>query len=391
MHATMSRAILAAGLLLAGACTTPAAPRAAPAGAGGAASASGAAPASSSAPVAVTSEPRSPALQAVVDGARTEGTLSLVWSDSSYGGVDGIQRIMDNLNRRYSLDLKVNFTPGPSMPEMGVRAAQELAAGRPASSDVYLGREANVKALLENQVLTPLDWPSLSPNIKPEMMAPDNVAVEVAVTLAGLTYNTNLVPPAKVPQTSADLLLPEWKGKIAGTPYATFFDILGSPQLWGPERTIAYTRQFAANVGGLLRCGESERIISGEFSILAFDCGGMDARVWARKGAPVGHAIASDAAALLYYYVGVPKNATHPNAATLFILESLTREGQDILWDTWGLDHLKVPGSHSKPEVDEAEARGAKFVEGNVQFMMSYPEQETVRKQTQEILSRAGQ
>ena len=52
----------------------------------------------------------------------------------------------------------------------------------------------------------------------------------------------------------------------------------------------------------------------------------MDATTWARKGAPVGHAVVSDAAALLYYYVGVPKNAAHPNAATLFILESMTRE-----------------------------------------------------------------
>jgi ABC-type Fe3+ transport system substrate-binding protein len=285
----------------------------------------------------------------------------------------------------------VAFTPGPSMPEMGVRATQELAAGRPASSDVYLGREANVKALLENQVLLPIEWASLSPNVKPEMMAPEKIAVELAVTLAGLTYNTNLVPPAKVPQTSADLLLPEWKGKIAGTPYATFFDILGSPQLWGPDRTINFTRQFSANVGGLLRCGESERIISGEFAILAFDCGGMDAETWSRKGAPIRHSILSDAAALLYYYVGVPKNAAHPNAATLFILESLTREGQDILWETWGLDHFKIAGSHSKAAVDEAEARGAKFVEGNVQFMMSFPEQEMVRKQTQEILSKAGQ
>jgi ABC-type Fe3+ transport system substrate-binding protein len=363
-------------LVLAGACAAPAAaPRAAPAGA----------------PAPAASEPRGPALQAVIDGARGEGTVSLIWSDSSFGGRDGAQRMVDNLNRRHGLDLKIAFTPGPSMPEMGVRAAQELAAGRAASSDVYLGREANVKALLENAVLMPIDWPSLSPDIKPEMLAPENVAVEVAVTLAGITYNINLVPPLKVPQTSADLLLPEWKGKIAGTPYATFFDILGSPQLWGPERTIAYTRQFAGNVGGLLRCGESERIISGEFSILAFDCGGMDARVWSRKGAPVSHTILSDAAALLYYYLGVPKNAAHPNAATLFILESLTREGQDILWETWGLDHVKVPGSHSKPEVDEAEARGAKFIEANVQFMMSYPEQETVRKQTQEILSRAGQ
>ncbi|HEY7066866.1 MAG TPA: ABC transporter substrate-binding protein [Chloroflexota bacterium] len=344
-----------------------------------------------SAPAPAASEPLSPSLQRIVDAARAEGTVNVVWGETSLGGREGAQRIGASLNRRYGLNLNFVHTPGPSMPEMGVKTAQELAAGRPASSDVYLGREANVKALLEPPVLTPIDWPSLSPNATPAMLSPDSGAVEVVTALGGITYNTDLVPPGKVPQTSADLLLPEWKGKIAGTPYATFFDILGSPQLWGPERTIAFTRQFAANVGGLIRCGESERIISGEFAMMAFDCGATDARTWARKGAPIDHAIASDAAAVLYYYMGVPKNSAHPNAATLFILESLTREGQDVIWDLWGLDHVKLPGSHSRQEMDEAVARGAKFVDANVQFMMSYPEQETVRKQTQDIMARAGQ
>ena len=67
----------------------------------------------------------------------------------------------------------------------------------------------------------------------------------------------------------------------------------------------------------------------------------------------------------------------------------MSREGQDILWETWGLDHPKVAGSRSRQEIDEAEARGAKFVEGNVQFVMSYAEQDSVRKQTQEIINRA--
>jgi ABC-type Fe3+ transport system substrate-binding protein len=331
-----------------------------------------------------------PALDQVVAGARTEGALSIIAGDSSLGGAEGVQQTAESLNRRYGLSLKVSFTTGPSMPEMAVRTAQELAAGRPASSDVFLGREAQVKALLEQAVLAPTDWAGLSPTIKPEMVAPDNVAVELAVAVAGVTYNTNLVPPAKVPRTSADLLLPEWSGKIASTPYATFFDMLGSPQLWGTERTIAYTRQFADNIGGVIRCGDASRIISGEFAMLAFDCGAMDARVWSRQGAPIEHAVLSDAAAVVYYYLGVPKNAPHPNAATLFVLESLTREGQGVLWERWGLDHPKVAGSHSRQEIDEAEAHGAKFVEGNVQFMMSFPEQESMRKQTQDIINRVS-
>jgi iron(III) transport system substrate-binding protein len=364
---------LAVGLAAAGACA-PAAP------------ARPAAPPQPAAAPVPASAPANPALERVVAGARSEGALTLVWSDSSLGGQEGAQKIVDLINQRHNLQIKLSFTPGPSMPEMAIRMTQERAAGRPATSDVFLGREANVKALMEHGTLLPVDWPALTPHILPSMMAPDNVAAEVAAVFVGVTYNTQLVPRDRVPRVAADVLRPEWRGKYATPPYPQFLDVLGSPEVWGPERTIAFTRDLANQAGGMMRCGETERIISGEFPMLVFDCGSGPARVWSLKGAPVASAIISDAAAILYYYVGVPQHAAHPNAATLFVREALSPEAQEVIWDLWGHDHHKVAGARSAKELQEAEARGAKFVEANVQFMMSYPEQEFVRKQTEEIL-----
>jgi ABC-type Fe3+ transport system substrate-binding protein len=49
------------------------------------------------------------------------------------------------------------------------------------------------------------------------------------------------------------------------------------------------------------------------------------------KGAPLDHVIPSDVALLSYWYLSVPKNAAHPNAARLFVDYMLGREAQDLL------------------------------------------------------------
>src|SRR5579883_3456348 len=120
-----------------GAASSPAVPagsstRTGSAGASNAASASVAAagkPASSSA--------SSGGLQAMVDGARKEGALNLVWGEGTEGGSKGIEQIAAGFNKAYGLDLKVQFTPGPSMPDMGAKMIQEVQTNRPATSDLY--------------------------------------------------------------------------------------------------------------------------------------------------------------------------------------------------------------------------------------------------------------
>ena len=54
-----------------------------------------------------------------------EGTLSLVWGQGSMGGSEGVSRLADGFNRAYGLSLDVRFTPGPSMPNMAARVADE--------------------------------------------------------------------------------------------------------------------------------------------------------------------------------------------------------------------------------------------------------------------------
>ncbi|HEY7061129.1 MAG TPA: extracellular solute-binding protein [Chloroflexota bacterium] len=371
---------LAVGLCLAVGCAP--APAAAPAASAPNAPAPSA-PSAAGAPAAPAS---SSALDQIVAGARQEGVLNVVWSAETLGGKPGADRIIDSLNRRYGLSITSGWTPGPAMPDMAVRIQQEQAAQRPATSDVYVGTEAQIKDFVEKGGMKAVDWTGLSASIPPSVVAPKNAGVEVITRVPGVTYNSSLVPANLVPKTAADLLKPEWKGKLASTPYGALFDVLGSPELWGPERVLQFTRDLSPNLGGLMRCGETERLISGEYWALAFDCGDYEARSWQQKGAPIASALLTDAFALQYWWLGVPENSAHPNAATLYVLEAMSPEGQAIVWDEQKSDQWKLPGSRIAGEIKDLEKQGAKIVEANVPFMQSYPEQPTVRQEVQGLL-----
>jgi ABC-type Fe3+ transport system substrate-binding protein len=88
-----------------------------------------------------------------------------------------------------------------------------------------------------------------------------------------------------------DFLQPQWKGKIATTPYAASYDILAANDLWGPKKTLDFISRLSGQASGLIRCGDVERIATGEFAALVMECTDNATRVWQERGAPVGYAI----------------------------------------------------------------------------------------------------
>src|SRR5262249_6640297 len=108
------------------------------------------APASAPAAAAQPAANRSPTLQALVDAARQEGAIDLVWGEGSLGGREGTRQLIDAINRQYGLNLDVRFTPGPSFPEMAARIAQEYQSGRRATTDVYMGADHHLATLMAN-------------------------------------------------------------------------------------------------------------------------------------------------------------------------------------------------------------------------------------------------
>src|SRR5262249_52489375 len=97
-------------------------------------------------------------LQPLIDAARQEGQLALIWGEGSLGGSDGGRRLAEGFNRTYGLDVRVQYTPGPSMSEMLAKTTQEFQANRRASTDVQLGFGLHVAALMRAGALLAVDW-----------------------------------------------------------------------------------------------------------------------------------------------------------------------------------------------------------------------------------------
>ncbi|HEY7065387.1 MAG TPA: ABC transporter substrate-binding protein [Chloroflexota bacterium] len=389
LGAWLSRVVGVVCLLIVAACGpaagsgAPAArPAAAPDGApvaapGAQAAAPGSATGTVGAPAAAAA---SPAMQALIDGARREGQLNLVWGETTAGGVDAMPRLTAGFNRLYGLNLDVRFTPGPSMPSMAAKIADEYRAGRPASSDVMVGFGGHIVSLVQADALEPVDWASWAPNVQePRLTGRGGRAVTFQTSLQGLSYNTERVRPDEVPKTLEDLLKPQYKGRIASTPYASGFDRLPVPELWGEQRTLDFVRRFADQLGGLIRCLETQRIVSGEFDMLALDCSPSNTLSAKAKGAPVDYAILSDAPFAQLLYMAVPKNAAHPNAAKLWINYMLSREGQDVIYDTNFIDSHLVPGSKTAPWIAQLQAAGGKIMEIDLDFYEAHDEREMQR------------
>ena len=258
-----------------------------------------------------------PALKDLAAAANKEGSLTLSWSGSTFAGIQGAARYQAAINKMFGTNIRVNFLPGPDMARIANQLATEFTANQRAHVDLLLGASPQLTPLVKIDFFERVDWKQYLPNrITDQMIELDGRIIRIVTGLSGATYNSRLAPMK--PTTLADFLRPEWKGKIASTPYSAGFDVLYAADVWGKERTTEYVTKLSAQITGLIRCGEAERIATGEYLALVMDCTGQDALQWQEKGAPVGQMMPLDAAQLRYYYFAIPKNAQHPNAAKLY-------------------------------------------------------------------------
>ena len=217
----------------------------------------------------------SPALSAVIQEANKEGKLKLSWGEGTLGGTKRMALYEQLMNKMFGSNVKIGFTPGPSMPAMGSQIATELAAGQPAASDVYIGAESYLVPLVKRKIFLEVEWPKLMPGrITAPMVEGDGQSLRVFSGLPGTPYNKIRVPKNDTPKTLKDFLKPFWKGKIASTPYVTGLNLLAAKELWGREAALDYVKQFSKQVSGLIRCNEMDRVVTGEFLALVMDCNG---------------------------------------------------------------------------------------------------------------------
>jgi len=321
-------------------------------------------------------------LAQLIDGAKKEGQLILSWGTGTMGGIEGAEAMEKAFNKTYGLNLQFKYTPGPAMPQFASRIIQEAKAGQPSSTDLYVGSENHVARM----PLRSVEWPKIFPHITAAMTDFDNKVLIVTTRTPGFSYNTKLVSAKDMPQKLDDTLLPKWKGKIASTPYAASFDRLA--MIWGEEKATVFLNKFVKQVAGLIRCGEDERIASGEFAMLVFNCDLASPQEAKEKGEPVDGQVFKDAGILSYWYVTVPSNSRNPNGATLLAAFLLTKDGQDLLYKTERSSSHLVKGTQMNQFIAEQEKRGVKFVTYSVsEVVKNADEQSRIRQKFQKILA----
>ena len=273
-------------------------------------------------------------LEQLIAGAKKEGEVTLVASASSFGGKKGFAELEAGFNKRFGLKHKVNLAPGPSFPQVAARILTELKSGAKSSSDLYLGSDGTMSDMSRDKALQKVNWSGTFPWVTKEMEILPQETLLVYASFHGIIYNSNSIPKEKAPKSYEDLvdpaLSPTWAGKMAIPAYIHW--LVRVSGTWGKEKVLSFARKLAPLAGGRLRQGEEERIVSGEFPIMASTGGALEAMwKWQAKGAPLVGLAGSSPATSSYYQLAVPRNSVHPDSAKLFIAFMTTREAQAVI------------------------------------------------------------
>jgi ABC-type Fe3+ transport system substrate-binding protein len=274
-------------------------------------------------------------LEQSIAAAKKESELYFVAGPTTFGGKKGLADLEAAFNRKFGLNMRLRFSAGPEMNAMAARVITELKAGGKSSTDMYLGSLGQFAHLQKENALEEVEWSKIFPWITKEMEeTPARRGVLVYTSPRGIIYNSSLISEQKAPKKYEDLvdprLSPAWVGKIAVPPYPNWLVELSL--LWGEERVKDFTRKLVGLNGGWLRYGEEERVISGEFPIMA-NIGDSLAMMWKwqAKKAPLVAVLGSTPADTAYFHMGVPKNSAHPYMAKLFVGFMVSKEAQAII------------------------------------------------------------
>jgi iron(III) transport system substrate-binding protein len=143
-------------------------------------------------------------------------------------------------------------------------------------------------------------------------------------------YNTRQVKPGEAPRSWAELLSPQWAGKLALDEsdvewFAAMLDY------WGRDKAIGYMRALSRQKPQQRR-GHSlltRLLVAGDFPLALVHASEVEKEK--REGAPVEWVRTLDPVVTSPSQVGISARAPHPAAARLFVDFLLSAEGQAVI------------------------------------------------------------
>jgi iron(III) transport system substrate-binding protein len=305
----------------------------------------------------------------LIAGAKKEGVIDFYGPSTL--GPEGAQALANGFNKKYGLNIKLNYNPSGNMTRDTGKVVGISASGQPPEWDIMVVTDAHHGSLWLRKLHTPFNYTTLG--VAKERMEYDNGTVSVANQFALPAYNKKTMPAKDVPKKWEDLLDPKWKGKLGVINSTHHWGRLAAGP-WGEEKTIAFIKKLSAQNPILTRAGEmAQRLILGEVLISATL---QDSQLHESKesGAPLAFAEEVQPVISPEYHVGVLKNARHPNVGHLFVAYMASADVQSI-WEKYtGHTSAFVPGTNAH-----------KFAQGKQVVYMKQDQAQKVDKISRQI------
>ena len=237
---------------------------------------------------------------------------------------ESLRRIFEKKYPR--LALTVLRQPGE---KLRTRILSEARA-RKQTWDVVSFNLLDMDALNEEGLLAAYVSPETRSGYPKGAVDPEGRWTALYVRLYVLGFNTRLVPAGNVPRDWAELLAPQWKGRVAIDEsdvewYASMLEY------WGRDRGSDFMRALARQEPTFRR-GHTllfSLLVAGDFPLALVLASEIEQAK--KKGAPVDWVRSTDPIVASPSLIAVSAKAPHPHAARLFVDFMLSHEGQSAV------------------------------------------------------------
>jgi iron(III) transport system substrate-binding protein len=282
--------------------------------------------------VRAAAPPPSAITPALVEAAKKEGKV--VWYTSL--DLPVAERVAKTFEAKYpGIAARVERTGAERVFQ---RIGQEYASRIHAVDVVQSSDAAHFIVWKRDGILAPYVPEDVARHYPDEHKDPDGMFATFRAWLCLIGYNTNLVNAEDAPKSFADLLDPQWVGKMvkahpsySGTIMTATFQMardLG----WGYFEKLAKQRVMQVQSSA----DPPKKLALGERSVMA-DGNEYNMFQLKEKGDPVEIVYPAEGACLIIGPNAVMKNAPNPNAARLFQSYCFTPECQQLIIDFGGL------------------------------------------------------
>jgi ABC-type Fe3+ transport system substrate-binding protein len=341
----------------------------------------------------VCAQPAPAPLAQVIEGAKKEGTVSVHLAPSLKQ--EAIRRLEKEIQGKYGVDLKINFTPMGIMPQDIAKTVMEHKAGAPPSFDLMTIAQDEMFPYMQAGAGQKIDWEPLAKEadvpggaimgMPPELEIFRGYGLVYYTAHRGLMYNPKAVQPNEVPKKFSDLGNPKWEGQIGMRGVtANFMRLsyyLGADYVLNTLQAIMKNGVILDTMPNLANRFKLEEI---SMAYMVSEFLGNVRRSKPAEWQSLEVSLAS------YFYTTLPTGALHPNAAKLVALYLAGPDGYKFMKETAGAGNILYKGNTEYDINQQDKAQGLRLDgaftdEKLLKFMTSSAEGQELRKKIEAI------